>query len=385
MRYPLGRRTTLILAVLAVVGLVAATLMAYHIALAVLKTKVEAALGPNTRVGSLQVSLFHIELHDVHLRAGSGWPTQDEISAQTVVIDPYLRDLLGAKVVRIGHLVIADGFMSVVRAKNGSIHVAPSLIGALQVPAGAVQPAHLPPVTLGAIEFKNMQLEFFDATVREPPLHLVFEKLSGRVGRVEFGAPQKPIDFNLRGLIRSARAKVAPGTIIVSGTVVPATGDSRIITRIRGADLVALEPYLLRAGETGVERGTLDMDLEAVVRARRLHAPGTLTLNHLVLASAPHGLLGTFMGMPRAAAIASLKNAKGQVTVHFTLDGNLDDPHFSVNESLGTRVGVAMARVLGVTIGGLAKEVGTFGEEGVKAVGAAAQGVGGAVQRLFGK
>ena len=207
----------------------------------------------------------------------------------------------------------------------------------------------------------------------------------GAERRVEFGAPQKPIDFNLRGLIRSARAKVAPGTIIVSGTVVPATGDSRIITRIRGADLVALEPYLLRAGETGVERGTLDMDLEAVVRARRLHAPGTLTLNHLVLASAPHGLLGTFMGMPRAAAIASLKNAKGQVTVHFTLDGNLDDPHFSVNESLGTRVGVAMARVLGVTIGGLAKEVGTFGEEGVKAVGAAAQGVGGAVQRLFGK
>ena len=384
MRYPASRRTTITLAILLVAGLTLAVLVAGHVALSLLKTKIEAALGPNTRVGSVEVSLLHIELRDVHVRAAGKWPTQDEISAQSVVIDPYWRDLLNDRPLRIGRVVIADGVISVVRRKDGAIEVAPSFLAALKASGDSEPAPHRPAITIGALEFTNFRLEFFDASVRQPPLHLVFDRLSARVGRIELNAPEKPIDFDVRGSIRSAGPKLAPGTVILSGTMVPATGDARIITRIHGADVVALEPYLLRAGEAGVESGVLDLDLEAVVRSHRLHAPGTLTFSHLVLARSS-GVVGTFMGMSREAAIANLKNAKGQVTVHFTLDGNLDDPHFSVNESLSTRVGVALAQALGVSIGGVAKALGALGEKSVEAVGHAAQGVGGAVERLFGK
>jgi hypothetical protein len=76
-----------------------------------------------------------------------------------------------------------------------------------------------------------------------------------------------------------------------------------------------------------------------------------------------------------------LKNKDDTITVRFALDGDIDDPHFSLNEALGTRVASGMAETLGVSLGGVAKGVGGLGQQGVEAVGEAAKG---AVEQLFG-
>ena len=58
----------------------------------------------------------------------------------------------------------------------------------------------------------------------------------------------------------------------------------------------------------------------------------------------------------------------------FKLAGDLDDPRFSLNDSVATHLGSAVANVLGISVEGL-----THG------VGSAAQGVEGVVKKMLGK
>jgi hypothetical protein len=55
------------------------------------------------------------------------------------------------------------------------------------------------------------------------------------------------------------------GEILVGGTIELASKESELSTRLRGVDLIALQPYLIKAAETGVHKGTLDLDLKSTV------------------------------------------------------------------------------------------------------------------------
>jgi hypothetical protein len=172
--------------------------------------------------------------------------------------------------------------------------------------------------------------------------------------------------IQLDGIVKGVRRN---GKLSITGWAELANRNSEIATKLQGVDLVALQPYLIKASETGVRSGTLDLRLKSTVRNNRLHAPGTVTLSGLELAPAASPF-GTFMGVPRQAVIAALKNRKDQIAIKF----NLDDPKFSLNESFALRVGAAVAETLGISIEGL-----------TKGVGSAAEGLGGVVKKLFGK
>ncbi|MGE5384249.1 MAG: hypothetical protein ACM3SV_00005, partial [Betaproteobacteria bacterium] len=105
----------------------------------------------------------------------------------------------------------------------------------------------------------------------------------------------------------------------------------------------------------------------------RLKAPGSVTLSDMELSSG-----GSFMGLPRATVVSALKDKNGRIAVKFVLEGDINDPKFSLNESFAGHIGSAMAGLLGVSLEGLAKGVGTMGS-------GAAKTVGDAVGKLFGK
>ena len=143
-------------------------------------------------------------------------------------------------------------------------------------------------------------------------------------------------------------------------------------TTLSGVDLVAFQPYLIKAAETGVKKGTLDLSLKSTVKKNRLHAPGRVTLSGLELTTGK-----TFMGMPREAVVAMMKDKKGQITADFVLEGNIDDPKFSLNEKFLSQIGTATANVLGISLEGLARGIGSAGA-------GAASGIGGAINKLLG-
>ena len=116
-----------------------------------------------------------------------------------------------------------------------------------------------------------------------------------------------------------------------------------------------------------MKKGSLDLDLKSTIRKGLLYAPGTLTLSDMELASSTTS--GTIMGMPRSAAIAMMKNRKGQISVKFVLEGNINDPRFSLNENLTTRIGTSIAETLGVSIEGMAKGLGSVGSGAARGIG----------------
>jgi hypothetical protein len=176
--------------------------------------------------------------------------------------------------------------------------------------------------------------------------------------------------LDLDGVVKGVRRN---GTLAIKGWAELATRNSDIRTTLRGVDLIALQPYLVKSDEAGVRRGTLDLQLQSKVRDKRLHAPGKATLADLEL-SAGGGAFGTFMGVPRQAVIAALKNRDGRISIDFTLEGNLDDPKFSLNENFALRMGAAVAQGLGISLEGL-----------TRGVGGAAEGIGSAIKNLFGQ
>ena len=75
------------------------------------------------------------------------------------------------------------------------------------------------------------------------------------------------------------------------------------------------------------------------------------------------------MGLPRNVALDLLKDRKGRISMKFVLEGDIDDPRFSLNEQMAVRLGASLAGVLGVNLESLIKDVGDIGGGSGKAIG----------------
>lgn len=357
-----SQRILLIVFVLLAALALAAVLGLRH-AVATLKSQIEQALGADSEVAELVVGWSAIELRGIRIRAPKGWPAADTLRAERIVITPDLAGLFSARV-HVPQIAIENAYLSVLRTRDGRTRLLPSLLEQPRSsPAGGV------PVTIGTITLEGGVLEFYDASVRQPAHRTRLEKLQARVDDLQLPTLAGRTRMELNGVVKGVQRD---GSLTVAGWADMASRDSEIRTQLRNVDLVALQPYLIKASETGVRRGTLDLQLQSRVRGNRLHAPGKATLADLELN--PGGsALATFMGVPRQAVIAALKNRDGRISVDFTLEGNLDDPRFSLNENFALRMGAAVAQGLGISLEGL-----------TRGVGGAAEGIGSAVKKLFG-
>ncbi|BCB26036.1 hypothetical protein SKTS_09220 [Sulfurimicrobium lacus] len=352
--------TVIFVAVLAGVGA-----LGLHFAIQTLKGQIEHALGAESEVGDIQLGLSSIVIDKVRIRAPKDWPAEDTLRAQRIVVEPDLRGLLSANV-RIYRITVEDGYLSILRPRTGHVRLLPSMLEKPEESSGSGST----PVSIGTVELKSAALDFYDASVRKKPHKLRLEQIDATLESLQLPDLQANTRLDLKGTIKGVRRD---GTIAIDGWMQLASKNSEIASKLRGVDLLVLQPYLIKASETEVKRGTLDLDLNSIVKNQHLKAPGTLTLSHLELASIG-GSMGTFMGMPRQAVVASLKDKNDRIVVNFTMDGDLGDPHFSLNESFSRHLGTSLAESMGVGIEGLAHGVGK-----------AAQGVGGVIGKLFGK
>ncbi len=367
-----ARRRTLIIGI-TLTAVLLTGFAAFQFAIQALKGQVEKALGPHGEVKEIRVSLSGVEAIGIRIRAPQGkdkktaWPAEDELRAERILIVPAIVDLLTARVA-LNTIKVEGAYISMLRTKDGRMKVLPSLLDNPAPPDGSTRadkkdPGAATPISIGKVELVNGTIEFFDATVQQPPLKLRLEQINATVGKIQLPDLKGQSQIKLDGILKGVRQD---GKIEISGSIELATKEMAIATRLNGVDLVTLQPYLIKATESGVKKGTLDLDLKSSIRKGLLYAPGTLTLSDLELASTASS--GTIMGMPRNAAVAMMKNRNGKISVKFALEGNINDPHFSLNENLTTRIGTSIAKTLGVSVEGLAKGVGSVGSGTVKGI-----------------
>ncbi|WP_349741615.1 DUF748 domain-containing protein [Roseateles cavernae] len=356
------RRTLVALAIALVLLLVAGP----YLAAWQLQTRIEAALGPRATLGDISISWSgSVELRQLRIQAAPGWPAEDELRAERVHIRPDLRSLLGGPW-RVASVTVEGGYLSAQRGRDGRLRLLPALLeeraGRAQAPSQDPTPTPTPVIEIDEIRIADGGLAFFDHSVRRPALQLRIEQLAARLGPLRLPALDQALQIELGGVFKGPQRD---GRIEISGSYTPASHDADLRARFSDVDLLALQPYLLKVAEAGVRRGTLDLDVHATVVGERLRAPGTLTLTNLELASGG-GPLATFAGVPRQAVLAAMTR-DGRLQVRFTLEGRLDDPAFSLNENLATKLASGLAETLGVSVSGVVK------------------GLGGLVKGLFGR
>ena len=367
-----------LIALLVVVVLIVGGIVGFRVAISVLKDRVVEALPPDSEIKNIRVGWSSVEVEGLRIKGPSGWPAVDALRAERVTIVPSLRSIL-SKQYRVRAITIVKPYLSALRTKGGRFLVVPGLLVGTAGEGQAAPAAAFPRVTIGHITLQDGVVELFDATVGEPPLKIRLEQVRVTVRNVVVPALKGKSWFELTGVVKGVQRD---GHADVAGWVEVSTKDSSAKTQLRSVDLQVLQPYLIKAGETGVQKGTVDLDMQSDVRNNRLRAPGKMTISDLELVPA-EGALGTFMGLPRRAVMAFLMKNENRITVDFVLEGDINDPQFSLNGAFTTRLAFGMAQVLGIDLGGMAKDVATLGQKGGEATGQAAKGAGGWLWRLF--
>lgn len=332
-------------------GVAVVLVVLVNVAARQLRPLVLDALGPRASIDDIAVTWRGLELRGLRIAGAKGWPAADELRAERVAVVPDPRSLFGSW--RIARVRVQGGYLSMLRTRDGKLKVVPALLE--RAPQQKAEPSAGSSLKLviGRVVLEDSALEFYDATVAARPHRLRVEQLEAEAGPIHLPALDQPIDIAIDGQLVGPRRN---GDIAIDGHVTPATLEAQIDTRLHGVDLVALQPYLVKASEAGVRSGTLDLTLDAKVHNKRLHAPGRVVLTGLELASGS-GPLATFGGVPRQAVIAALKR-DGRIDVRFTLEGRIDDPNFSINENFATRMASSMAETLGVSVTGVVEGVG---------------------------
>jgi len=343
------------------------------------KQHVVDALAPLGTAESIDVGLSAITLHRVRLSAPADWPTPDALTADEIVLTPDIRDLF-ARRVHLRSVVVQGFYFPLVRTASGRLELLPKLRQSVSKPVGAASGASevtsAPPLPaekrIDHIEFDNGRFVFYDETVSKPPDKITISDAQASVDHIHLPDLTEPSRLSMKGAIKGP---AHTGQVTFDGWMKIASKDSQTTTTLRGVDVLTLDPYLLRkaGAKTQITGGTLDLNLQAAVTSYHIHAPGTVTLHHLQLA-ATDDPLDTFMQIPTRAAVAALKSHGDDITLHFTIDGNLRDPKFKLNENVMTQLRTNFAKTLGVSAEGVAKGAG----ETVK-------GLGNALKNLLGQ
>jgi len=373
-----GRRWVLI-ALAALTVLVFGVVVGFRVAVGILKDRVVEALGPGSEVKSIRVGWSGVEIRELRIKGGGQWPAAYALRAERVTLVPSLCSFLSAQN-RIRSITIVRPYLSFYRTREGKLLVIPGLLshkGRGETPSA---PGASPTVLIGSIMLEDGVLELFDASVARPLLKIRLEGIRASLHDMAVPTLKGRSSFELTGVVKGPRRD---GNADIRGWAEITTKDSSVKVKLRSVDMVALQPYLSKKNETKVQGGTLDLDLQSDIRNKMLKAPGKITISDLELAPAK-GMFGSFMGVPRDAVVAFLKDKGGRITLDFVLEGDIGSPRFSLNETLSQRLAFSMADALKVSITGVARGAASLGEKGVETAGEVAKGVGGAIQTLFG-
>lgn len=352
-------------------------------ALRAVETELTAALGPGAEIGAMRVDATTLEIADLRIPAPSGWPAADALLAERVQVSPSWRALLSGRI-EIARVRVEKPYLSILRSRDGHLRLLPSLLEndakpeqAQDEPDPGQKPSE-PTLAIAEIELTGGTVELFDATVAREPWKIRCAELEARVGDVVVPALDARTPLEVRGVLDGPQRD---GRVSLQGWLVAATRDLELRLDLSGIDLLALEPYLVEAAKARLARGSLDLGVSAKVADRQLHAPGRLALSNLAFARGGRAS-AKVLGVPRDLLLATLQAKGGRIELDFSLDGRIDDPKFSLQETASTRIAVALAKELGVSVSGLVEGTVGLGLEGLEGAGRAAGGIGSKLRKL---
>jgi hypothetical protein len=196
------------------------------------------------------------------------------------------------------------------------------------------------------------KIDFEDRSLARPVV-LKFEDVMVIVQDIAYPFSDQWTEFEASSQLAGRKQK---GSIQATGKTNFFNEETKVKTTMKDIDLVLLRPYIEKKGDVGIERGYINMTMDAGVVKKHIRAPGAMTIRDLHLSSSG-GVSGTFLGVPRSMVLSFLKNNNNEINLDFVLEGDLNNPRFNIRENLATRLSVGLANKLGVSLKGVGETI----------------------------
>ena len=322
-----------------------------------LKTQIEKTLGENVNAGSVGISWGKVTIENltflrdgqvvgnvrsVHVRTDFMSILGNKLSISRVEVDqPYFKLVIDNK----GNLLLP---FALPEEKTGE----DKQKGKRKEIRKDQKPKDTMPVEVKTLVVRDGKVDFEDRSAARTVL-LKFEDVKIDVNGIAYPFINQWTEYDVSSQLTGGSQK---GSISATGTTNLMNEETKVKTMMKNIDLALLRPYIEKKGDAGIERGFININMDAGIVKKHIKAPGKMAIRDLQLSSSG-GVSGTFLGVPRSMALSFLKNNNNEISLNFVLEGDLNNPRFNIRENLATRLSVGMANKLGVSVTGAGETV----------------------------
>lgn len=293
----------------------------------IVRKKIREGLGPDFYVRDIRFNLWDISAYDIHGKVRVSGDALLLFSIPFMDITPSWSNILRRDIV-FSRVYIEKPEIKIsrseVREEKGERDVKPK--------------------SRYAMRFNRIQVEdalvSIDLIKGETPV--VFEKGNILVKGLEYPSANR-FDFSISGTIKEG------GKIIVEGSWQENEKDLDFSLRLDAIDFDHMKPYLRDVEKKGLRWQKMDIDAAGELKKDNITLKGKATLYDVKYVS--HGLL-SIQGIPAGMLLEFLKDKKGRLSFNFSLSGDIKNPHFSIQESIGEMFFKALAEKMGVKSSG---------------------------------
>ncbi len=321
-----------------------------------LKTQIENALGENVKAGSVSIAWGKVIIEDLNFFRNG----QTVGNVKSVIVKADFMSILGDKLM-ISRVEVDQPYFKLAIDGKGKI-LLPLVMPEEKVGENKQKvkikkvkesgTKDTRPVQIKVLTVKKGRVDFEDKSMARP-VALKFEDVKIDVHDITYPLTNTWTDYTVSSQLAGGRQK---GSIHATGRTNFLSEETKLTIATKNTDLVLLRPYVDKKGDVKIERGSINMNMDAGVIKNHIRAPGTMVIRDLELS--PSGGIGaTFLGVPRSMVLSFLKNNNNEISLDFVLEGDLNNPRFNLRENLATRLSVGLAKKLGVSILGIGEAV----------------------------
>jgi len=222
------------------------------------------------------------------------------------------------------------------------------------------------------VEIINGSLEYIDEEVSGGPVTTELRNIDIESENIIFPLQDNLTDYRFTAKVSG---KLSAGTIKSEGKIALKTFDMDSRVKANDLDVTHFKPYFKEKSTVDIKRGFLDLDMDIKIISGKINAPGRSVLRDLQFES-ERGAKGKFLKLPVHTIMAFLKNNRDQIAFDFTLEGDLDNPKFSLSEGVVDKLTIGIAEKLGLPVESITESIVTLGAEGVRQIGKDVKGAG---------
>jgi len=193
-------------------------------------------------------------------------------------------------------------------------------------------------IQIGAIKVINGSGYFADLSL-EPDFATSIQTLNGEIGSLDNRQP-KAARVSFKGKVD----RYSPVSVEGNLSLFDPLHNLDIVTRFQQLEMTNLTPYSGKFAGYRIRKGRLDLDLHYRIQQRQLKADNKIVVHQLQLGEQVDS--PSSAGIPVRLAIALLKDSSGTITLDVPIQGNLDDPSFSVMPLIGHALGNLLSKAV---------------------------------------